>query len=85
MTQAGIDLTGDAVSHSAGDLDAARTVMGLLLGPPEVRSCAVRYWDGSQDAVAAGTRPAFTLVLRSAGSLRRMLAPPTELKMAEAY
>jgi len=85
MTQAGIDLTRDAVSHSHGSLDAARTVMELLLGPPETRSCAVRYWDGSQDAVAAGTRPFFTLVLRSAGSLRRMLTPPTELKLAEAY
>jgi cyclopropane-fatty-acyl-phospholipid synthase len=88
MTQASIDLareTRETAPRSSSDLDAARTVMELILGPPAERLCAVRYWDGSVDTTGAGARPPFTLVLRSAGALRRMLSPPTELRMAEAY
>jgi cyclopropane-fatty-acyl-phospholipid synthase len=85
MTQASIDLARDTATPASSDLDAARTVMELILGPPAERLCAVRYWDGSVDTTGAGARPPFTLVLRSAGALRRMLSPPTELRMAEAY
>lgn len=76
-------------------LKHARTAIELLFGPPASRICAVRYWDGSEERPdAPGTlstrssvahRPAFTLVIRSSGGLRRMLLPPSELHFGEAY
>jgi cyclopropane-fatty-acyl-phospholipid synthase len=45
----------------------------------------VKLWDGSIDAPEGDATPPFTLVLRDAGSLRRMLLPPSELRITEAY
>ena len=79
------------VRHRNGAvLGRAREALELLLGPPASRSCIVRYWDGSEERpVAPGAdgaqRPAFTLVLHSSGALRRMLLPPSELRIGEAY
>ncbi|GAB4446723.1 MAG: class I SAM-dependent methyltransferase [Chloroflexi bacterium OHK40] len=62
-----------------------REVLAQLFGPPEDRGFAVRLWDGSREpATSAGDLP-FTLVLRHPGALRRMLLPPSELAMTEAY
>ncbi|MDQ3951144.1 MAG: cyclopropane-fatty-acyl-phospholipid synthase family protein [Gemmatimonadota bacterium] len=66
------------------DLDAARQVLKQLFGPPAARSFAVRFWDGTVDA-PAGHDMAFTLVLRGPGALRRMLVPPTEMSIVNAY
>jgi cyclopropane-fatty-acyl-phospholipid synthase len=63
----------------------ARSAAALLFGPATSRTFAVRYWDGSVEPPAPGCEPRFTLVLRSPGSLRRMLLPPSELALAEAY
>ena len=62
---------------------AARRVVEDLFGEREKRRFAVRYWDDSVDE-ATGT-PAFTLVVRRAGAFRRMLLPPSELSIVEAY
>ncbi|HEU6451395.1 MAG TPA: cyclopropane-fatty-acyl-phospholipid synthase family protein [Gemmatimonadaceae bacterium] len=84
-------------AHRSEDavLEQAREAIRLLFGPPASRSCAVRYWDGSEERPAAqgalstqqgaAARPSFTLVIRSAGGLRRMLTPPSELRFGEAY
>ncbi len=68
---------------SENTLRHARAVTALLFGPPSNRRFAVRYWDGSLEG-PPGPAP-FTLVIRSAGSLRRMLAPPNELAIIEAF
>jgi cyclopropane-fatty-acyl-phospholipid synthase len=45
----------------------------------------VRFWDGSTWEPQAGRQPAFTLVLNHPGSLRKMLWPPNDMSVAEAY
>ena len=69
--------TGSALGHS-------QEVMAELFGPATDRDFAVRYWDGS---VEPGRRlPApFTFRLERPGALRRMLLPPNELSIIEAY
>ncbi|HEU4643294.1 MAG TPA: cyclopropane-fatty-acyl-phospholipid synthase family protein [Gemmatimonadaceae bacterium] len=69
---------------TASGIAAARAVLATLFGDPGDRSFAVRYWDGSTDWEGSG-EPGFTLVVRSPGGLRRMLLPPSELHVAEAY
>lgn len=76
-------------------LEHAREAIGMLLGPLDSRICAVRYWDGSEERPDvrgtlstqqnAAAKPPFTMVIRSAGGLRRMLSPPSELHFGEAY
>lgn len=63
----------------------ARGVLENLFGPPAVRTFAVRLWDGSVELPDNGQQPSFTLVLRRPGALRRMLLPPTELALGEAF
>lgn len=60
-----------------------RAALHMLLGEPAERRIAVRYWDGEIEG-PAGSAP-LTLVLKHPGALRRMLLPPTELRLAEAY
>jgi cyclopropane-fatty-acyl-phospholipid synthase len=66
-------------------VEAARAIIALLLGSPSERPCRVRYWDGSEDLPGLGRRTMFTLIIRSPGALRRMLLPPSELRLGEAY
>jgi cyclopropane-fatty-acyl-phospholipid synthase len=67
-----------------GALHHSREVLTELFGPPDRRSFAVRYWDGT---VERGRQPAtpFTLRIERPGALRRMLLPPNELSIIEAY
>src|SRR6516225_5788495 len=51
----------------------------------EARDFAVRFWDGSTWEPGAGQPAQFTLVLNHAGSLRKMLWPPNDMSVAEAY
>lgn len=76
------DTTG---ADRATSLHSTRRILCELFGPPEARAFAVRYWDGSGDPGGTGAAPSFTLVLRHPGALRRMLYPPSELGLAEAY
>ncbi len=66
-------------------LRTARAVLADLFGPPDRRTFAVRLWDGSTDSPPPGQASRFTLVLRRPGALRRMLLPPSELALGEAY
>jgi cyclopropane-fatty-acyl-phospholipid synthase len=62
-----------------------RTILEDLFGPADQRNFGVRFWNGASEAPASLPQPPFTLVLHDAGSLRRMLLPPSELSMIEAY
>ncbi|HEX7018972.1 MAG TPA: cyclopropane-fatty-acyl-phospholipid synthase family protein [Gemmatimonadaceae bacterium] len=71
-------------SVASGALHHSREVLRELLGPPDARNFDVRYWDGTRER--AGVRPAhYTLSVNRPGALRRMLMPPSELSIAEAY
>ena len=62
-----------------------RAILRDLFGPPEERSFSVRLWDGSVEEAGGSGEPIFTLVLRFPYALRRMLWPPSELSLGEAY
>jgi cyclopropane-fatty-acyl-phospholipid synthase len=68
---------------ASGDARLAQRVVEDLFGPASSRAFGVRYWDGS--AELPSRRPPFTLVIRRPGALRRMLLPPSELSIVEAY
>src|SRR5215469_16701909 len=65
------------------DIGVAQDILHLLFGPAGQRTWAVRFWDGSTEL--PDRPPRFTLVLRRPGALRRMLLPPSELALGEAY
>lgn len=64
---------------------AAREILADLFGPPAQRAFAARLWDGSVELPGNAVPPSFTLVIRRPGALRRMLLPPTDLALGEAY
>lgn len=70
------------VSSSA--LRHSRRVVATLFGAPTQRRFDVRYWDGSVESASPAER-GFTLALTRPGALRRMLLPPSELSIVEAY
>jgi cyclopropane-fatty-acyl-phospholipid synthase len=72
----------DEVSSAA--LRHSKRVLATLFGPPARRRFDVRYWDGTADRGDPATRE-FTIVLTRPGALRRMLLPPSELSIVEAY
>src|SRR5215475_1400759 len=73
----------EALEAETRTVHAAQQVVLDLFGPPSAREFAVRYWDGTTERPAG--HPPFTLDIRGPSSLRRMLLPPTELSIAEAY
>jgi cyclopropane-fatty-acyl-phospholipid synthase len=64
-------------------LERSRSVFRRLFGPPSERGFNVRYWDGTVELGSAAA--AFTIVVQRRGALRRMLLPPSELSIVEAY
>jgi cyclopropane-fatty-acyl-phospholipid synthase len=74
---------GEGRAVPASGFSRARTVATLLFGPPSVREFDIRYWNGVEEP--ATSRARFTLTLRSAGALRRIATPPSELAFAEAF
>src|SRR3712207_852988 len=67
----------------AGHAHTVRAILEALLPPP--RSYAVRLWDGTLLPPDPPGTPLFTLVLNRAGALRRMLLPPTDIALGEAF
>lgn len=67
-----------------GALSRCRDVLTAILGEPHGRSFDVKFWDGSVDRGNRSPSP-FTLVLNRPAALRRMLLPPNELSLVEAY
>jgi cyclopropane-fatty-acyl-phospholipid synthase len=66
-------------------LTRARRLVEALFGPPGRRSFTVRYWNGSEEAPGIVPESGFTLWFRRPGALRRMLVPPSELSITEAF
>src|SRR5438874_113129 len=64
---------------------AAAAIGPLLKALGDRRDFAVRLWDGRGFRAPNGTEPRFTLVIRRPGALARMLLPPTDLAIGEAY
>jgi cyclopropane-fatty-acyl-phospholipid synthase len=62
----------------------SKRVIATLFGAPAQRRFDTRYWDGSVESGNPVARR-FTLVLTRPGALRRMLLPPSELSIIEAY
>ena len=60
-------------------------VLDLLFGPPAERRFDIRLWDGSIQPADACEREDFSFVIARRGALRRMLLPPSELAIAEAF
>lgn len=86
MAQSPVQPTPASVLPASTDphVRLSQSILRDLFGPPERRAFAVRFWDGSAD-LPAPAQPAFTLILRRPGALRRMLLPPSELAITEAY
>lgn len=71
-------------SRTDPGLDRSREVVAAVFGRREERAFDTRYWDGTVERAGFGN-PGFTLVVNRRGALRRMLLPPTELTLVEAY
>ncbi len=65
-------------------ISRCRDVLTALFGDPHQRPFDVRFWDGTVDR-GSNARAPFTMVLNRPASLRRMLLPPNELSLVEAY
>ncbi len=74
-----------ASSAQSSAVSTTRAVLARLFGPHNRRDFAIRLWDGQTLSADGGVEPRFTLVLNHPGALRRMLIPPGELTLAEAY
>ncbi len=82
--------THDTTPVALGDVrsrERTQAAVAALFGAADTRSFAVRYWDGTveQPIIADAPPPAFTLVIRSPGALRRAFLAPSELHLGEAY
>ena len=72
-----MDAHADALRHS-------QHVMAALFGPPDERTFDVRYWGGVLERAGRPSAP-YSLVVNHPGALRRMLLPPSELSIVEAF
>src|SRR5687767_1471982 len=87
-------IQGHSAAHASEDRETYRDdpgialsqeVVGATFGPVNERNFAVRYWDGTFEPAGACSTPEFTLSFERPGSLRRMLLPPSELSIVEAF
>jgi cyclopropane-fatty-acyl-phospholipid synthase len=60
-------------------------VLDRLFGAPDERAFDIRLWDGTIRRGLASDRADFSFVIPKRGGLRRMLLPPSELSIAEAF
>ena len=66
-------------------IDTTIVVLDLVFGAPFERSYDILLWDGSIHRGSAVPGADFSLNIRRRGALRRMLLPPSELSMVEAF
>jgi cyclopropane-fatty-acyl-phospholipid synthase len=64
---------------------AAHALAPLIRALGDRRDFAIRFWDGRGFRTPPGTEPRFTLAVRRPGALRRMLLPPSDLAIGEAF
>ncbi len=62
-----------------------RAALEILFGPVAHREFATQFWDSGIVDAPERRKPTFTLLLRQPWSLRRMLVPPSQLRLGEAY
>ncbi|MDA8217102.1 MAG: cyclopropane-fatty-acyl-phospholipid synthase [Dehalococcoidales bacterium] len=70
------------------EADAAKATLRIfrsLFGKHAEGSFAIRLWDGQEWANAPGEPPRFKIVLNHPGALRKMLLPPAEAVLGEAF
>jgi cyclopropane-fatty-acyl-phospholipid synthase len=60
-------------------------VLDLVFGGRYERNYDIRLWDGTVQHGGADPRADFSLYVRRRGGLRRMLVPPSELSIVEAF
>ena len=72
-----------ALSLSTNDAVVNRTLSILNRLFPAPRAFTIQLWNGTE--LPASSRPAFGLVLKHPGALRRMFTPPIELGLGEAF
>jgi cyclopropane-fatty-acyl-phospholipid synthase len=84
MSTAQAELTSSAALYDDRAASRCRDVLTALFGEPAQRTFDVRFWDGTVDR-GANPNPPYTLVLNRPAALRRMLLPPTELSIVEAF
>jgi cyclopropane-fatty-acyl-phospholipid synthase len=84
MSTAHAELQSSTAVADNGAVSRCRAVLTALFGEPPQRPFDVRFWDGTVDR-GQNSRPPFTLVLNRPAALRRMLLPPNELSIVEAY
>jgi cyclopropane-fatty-acyl-phospholipid synthase len=73
-----------ATTTDAAAKGVASAVLEDLFGPSG-RTFELRFWDRTVEGPRASFEPRFALVLRQPGALRRMLLPPADLALGEAY
>ena len=67
-----------------GAIARCRAVLTAIFGDAAQRPFDVKYWNGVVDR-GFNVRPPYTFVLNQPGALRRMLFPPNEMSIAEAF
>lgn len=76
-------VTGYAPTDRA--IPATLAVLDQVFGPPADRTYDIRLWDGTVTEGTCRPRADFSLHIRRRGALRRMLLPPSELSIVEAF
>lgn len=72
-------------THTDQAVRTAREVLADVFGPASERTFTVRLWNGLEERCPEANQSRFVLVLNRSDTLRRMLLPATERRVAEAY
>src|SRR5690242_8750999 len=78
-------LESSTLTTTQSSVQTARKIVDELCGPSQTRDFHVRYWDGTVEGPTSGRKSRFTIELKRPGALRRMLLPPSDLALGEAY
>ena len=83
----------DSTSIRRGETDAgpgehlarSAAILQRVFAQYEPVDFAVRLWDGSRPIAPAQGKPRFTLAIKHPAALRRLLLPPSEVNLGEAF